>query len=87
MMETFLCYPPVPREGEVRQALQVACCCLHGPVGQLGTGADVQPLEGRLVLHQSLHRVVRQLLTAMKTQFLQNQTRDLRKRPNYKGVH
>lgn len=58
MMSTFFCYPPVAGEGEVRQSLQAACRRLNGPVGQLGAGADVQSLQGGLVLHQSLHRVV-----------------------------
>lgn len=54
-MDTFFCYPPVSGQREVRQSLQALCYCRYRPVGQLGAGTDVQPLEVGLVLHQSLH--------------------------------
>lgn len=69
-MGTFFSDPPVTGQGEVCQRLQAPRHGLYRPVGQLSAGTNVQFLEARLVLHQNLHRVVGQLLTAVQTKFV-----------------
>lgn len=79
-MGTFFSDPPVAGQGEVCQCLQASCYSIYRPVGQLGAGTDVQSLEVWLMLHQNLYRVVSQLLTAVQTQFLQDQILNLEER-------
>lgn len=69
-MGTFFSDPPVAGQGEVCQWLQALCYGLYRPVGQLSAGTNVKSLDARLVLHQNLHWVVGQLLTAVQTQLL-----------------
>lgn len=64
---TFFSDPPVAGQGQVCQCLQATSYSLHRPAAQLSAGTNVQSPEIRLMLHQNLHGVVGQLLTAVQT--------------------
>lgn len=73
LRQPLISHPPVPRQGERLQPLQVRGDGQHGSAGELRARAEVKIPDAGLMVTQDLDGMVRQLLAASQAQLLHSQ--------------